>query len=229
MPTAQVNTRAGTHFESAVIPNPGFPATLRGGDQYAWYTIAWFEKYLAGSADADRLLLTNRWQRDAETGSIDPDRDANLFSRDLRSRIDVRRDDRSRALCEDLRDGCGLLSDDGSGRFSALDFAYGRVALRRVRPARCASAVRLPRRLDLSRSKRRVKVALRLNVRTRVTVRAKRRRARTVRRSVTMAAGRRTAVVRLKRRARAGRYRVSVDMRCTGGRQRTSGRMRVKR
>ena len=127
VPTGQVNTRAGTHFESAVIPNPGFPATLRGGDQYAWYTIAWFEKYLERSPDADRLLLTNRWQRDAETGRIDPDRDANLFSSDLRSRIDVRRDDGSRALCEDLRGGCGLLSDDGSGRFSALDFAYGRV------------------------------------------------------------------------------------------------------
>ena len=229
VPTAQVNTRAGTHFESAVIPNPGFPATLRGGDQYAWYTIAWFEKYLAGSADADRLLLTNRWQRDGDTARIDPDQDANLFSRDLRSRIDFKRADGSRALCEDLRDGCGLLADDGSGRFSALDFANGGDTLRQVRPTRCASAVRLPRRLDLSRSGRRVKVKLRLNTRTRVTVRAKRRKARTVRRSRTLAAGRRTAVVRLKRRARAGRYRVSVDMRCTKGRQRKSGRLRVRR
>lgn len=232
VPTGQVNTRAGTHFEYSVIPNAGFPATLRGVDQTAWYTLAWFGKYLQRDPDADRLLLTNRWQRDAETGKVDPSGDANIFSRDLRSRVDFKRSDGSKALCEDLRSGCGILADDGAGAFSALDFAYGRQSLRRVRPAaggRCASAIRLPRRLDLSRSKRRVKVRLRLSQRTRVTVRAKRSRARTVRKSRTLAAGRRTAVVRLKRRARPGRYRLTVRMRCAGGRQAKVTRVRVKR
>jgi len=229
VPTGQVNTRAGTHFESAVIPDAGFAATLRGNDQYTWYTVAWFQKYLQGSADADRLLLTSRWQRDAETAKIDPTGDPNVFSRDLRSRLDFKRADGSGALCEDLRTGCGVLADDGAGPFSGVDFAYGRQSLSRVRPGRCAAAIRLPRRLDLSRSKRRVKVRLRLNERTRVTARASRRHARTVRRTQTLRAGRRTVVVRLKRRARPGLYRVSVQMRCAGARQSTSARVRVKR
>ncbi len=235
VPTGQVNIRAGTHFESAVIPNAGFPATLRGGDQYAWYTIAWFDKYLKGDPGADRLLLTDRWQRDTETGKIDPFGDPNLFSRDLRSRIDFRRADGSRALCEDLRNGCGLLADDRAASFSALDFAEGRQSLaavrpaRRARPLRCAAAIRVPHRLDLSRSKRRLRVRLRLNNRSRVTLRAKRRRARTVRRSRTLRPGRRTITVRLKRRARPGRYRVTVRMRCKGDRQARVTRVRVRR
>ena len=79
------------------------------------------------------------------------------------------------------------------------------------------------------RSKRRLRVRLSLGQRTRVTVRAKRRKARTVRRSLTLAAGRRSAVVRLRPGAKAGRYRVSVDMRCNGARERRTGRVRVKR
>ena len=54
---------------------------------------------------------------------MDAQGDANLFSKDLRSRIDVRRSDGSRALCEDLRTGCGILVDDRAGAFSAFGFA----------------------------------------------------------------------------------------------------------
>ena len=129
IPTAQVNTRAGTHFEPGVIPNPGFGATLRGIDQTAWYTIAWFEKYVKRDRSADRLLLTDRWQKDAASGKVDPAGDANLFSKDLRSRIDVALRAGGRALCEDLREGCGILAADGAGPFSVLDYAYGRQSL----------------------------------------------------------------------------------------------------
>ena len=125
LPTGQINTKGGTHFEYSVIPNPGFAATLRGLDQAAWYTIAWFDKYLSHAERADRLLLTNRWQKDAENKRVDPQGDANLYSKDLRSRIDVRRSDGSRALCEDLRAGCGILVDDRAGPFSAVGFGLG--------------------------------------------------------------------------------------------------------
>ena len=229
MATAQVNTKGGTHFEPSVIPNAGFGATLRGLDQTAWYTIAWFEKYLARSGAADRLLLTNRWQNDAENGRVDAQGDANLYSKDLRSRIDVKRADGSSALCEDLRAGCGILADDRAGAFSAVGFAFGRKSLRPVRPARCATRVAAPRRLDLSRARRRLRVKLRLSQRTTVAVRARRRGGRTFRRTRRLRAGARSIVLRLPRRARPARYRLTVRMRCVSGRQAVARRLRVVR
>jgi dienelactone hydrolase len=228
VPTAQVNTKGGTHFEYGVIPNAGFPATLRGLDQTAWYTIAWFEKYVRGSRDADRLLLTNRWQDDPENGRVDPSGDANLFSKDLRSRIDVRRADGSTANCEDLRTGCGILVDDRAGAFSAAEFAFGRQSLRPRRPARCASRIRSPRKLDLSRAKGRLRIRLRLTQPTKVTARARLRRGRTFRRTARLRAGSRSVTVRLPRMGRAGRYRVTVRMRCASGRQAKALRLPVR-
>ena len=227
--TGQINTKGGTHFESAVIPNPAFPATLRGSDQTAWYTIAWFDKYVRHTRSADRFLLTNRWQNDAENKRVDAQGDANLYSKDLRSRIDVKRTDGSRALCEDLRVGCGILVDDRAGDFSVEDFAFGRDTRTAVRPARCATRVKVPGRLDRSRARRRLKVKLRLSQRTKVTARAKRRRGVTYRRTRTLAAGSRSITVRLPSRARLTRYRVTVRMRCVSGRQAVARRLRLVR
>ncbi len=229
--TMQVNTRAGTHFEPGFIPNAAFPATLRGIDLTTWYTIAWFEKYVRRSLAADRFLLTGRWQRDPEDLRVDPPGKGNLFSPTLRSRVDIRRSVGGRAHCEDLRGGCRVLVDDRAGPFSAFDFAYGRQSLRPVRPARCARAIRVPRRLDLSRSRRRLRVGLRLSdrVRARAGVRRRGARARSGRRLRTFKPGRRTLVVRLRRRARPGRHRLRLRLRCTSGVQRTSARVRVVR
>jgi len=229
LPTMQVNTRAGTHFESAVIPNPGFPATLRGIDQTAWYTLAWFDRYVKKDPGADRRLLTDRWQKDAIDAQADPPGKGNLFSPTLRSRVDIVKADGAKALCEDLRTGCGILIDDRAGAFSAADFGFGRQTLRAVRPARCATRVRAPRRLDLSRSKRRLVIRVRLAQRSRVGVYARRARpgVRGVRRRGTLQAGSRRIVVRLRRRARPGRYQVRVAMRCTSGAQRKLARVRV--
>ncbi len=113
VPTGQINTRAGTHFESALIPNAIFPATLRGIDQLAWYTVAWMDRWVKGDASADSRLLTSRWHRDPKDFSIDPAGRGNLFSANLRSRFDFPRADGSgQVLCEDLRQGCGLLVND---------------------------------------------------------------------------------------------------------------------
>ena len=94
--------------------------------------------------------------------------------------------------------GCGILVDDRAGDFSVEDFAFGRVTRKAVRPARCASRVTVPRRLDRSRAKRRLRVRLRLTQRTKVTARAKRRRGITFRRSRTLRAGNRSITVRLR-------------------------------
>lgn len=231
VPTMQVNTRAGTHFESAVIPNAGFPATLRGSDMTAWYTLAWFDRYLRGEESADRRLLTDRWKKDSRDAEVDPAGQGNLFSPTLLSRIDIATRQGDKVLCEDLRNGCGVLGDDRSGPFSALEFGYGRQSLAPVRPASCAVAVRAGKRLDLSRSKRRLRVHLRLGQRTRVSAHLKRLRphVRGFRRTRTLGPGRASVVVRVRRRGRPGRYRVRVGLRCVSGRQARVLRLRVVR
>ena len=42
----QVNLRGGTHYEWSYISNPRSRRQLRGIDTAAWYTTAWFDKYL---------------------------------------------------------------------------------------------------------------------------------------------------------------------------------------
>ena len=113
--SGQINIRGGTHYEAAYIPNPYFSATLRGIDLVAWYTGAWFDKYVKGDASADQRLLTGRWRSDAEEAAVDPTGDGNLFSRYYRSRLDIGLAGGGRFLCEDLRPGeCpGLTDADG--------------------------------------------------------------------------------------------------------------------
>ncbi|MDX6699670.1 MAG: hypothetical protein QOE65_3067 [Solirubrobacteraceae bacterium] len=120
----QVNTRGGTHFEYSYIPNPGFPATLRGMDMAAWYTAAWLDRYVKGDPGAEARLLTTRWLNDGRAKEIDPDGDGNLLSSYYRSRIDVGRDGGRRVTCEDLRGGpagCAALAPDGC-RVSAYSY-----------------------------------------------------------------------------------------------------------
>jgi dienelactone hydrolase len=119
--TGELIIRGGTHYDFDWIPNPGFPATLRGADLITWYTTAWFDKYVKGDPTADARLLTDRWRRDLEGGAVDPDKDANLFSFYYRSRLDIGRAGGGRFRCEDLRPGCpGLSGADGVG----ANYAY---------------------------------------------------------------------------------------------------------
>jgi dienelactone hydrolase len=107
--TGQINTRGGTHYEYSYIPNPGFTGTLRGMDMAAWYTGAWFDKYVKGDATADRRLKTARWRSDAPGAAVDPTGDGNLYSSYLKSRLAF-----GGFVCEDVRTGCpGLTADDG--------------------------------------------------------------------------------------------------------------------
>lgn len=119
----QVNIRGGTHFESSFIPGMTVPAlgtgTLRGMDMVAWYTTAWFDKYVkcADGAecerDADRRLLTDRWRSDARGGQVDANADPNLYSFYLRSRYGFTATDGSVASCDDMRSGCASMAPDG--------------------------------------------------------------------------------------------------------------------
>ena len=114
--TGSIAIRGGTHYEFSWIPDPAFPAALRGADLTTWYTTAWLDAYVKGDATALRRLRTDRWRNDAPSAAVDPDRDANMLSRYYRSRLDIGRGG-ERFVCEDLRPGCpGLLADDGVGK-----------------------------------------------------------------------------------------------------------------
>ena len=114
--TGSIAIRGGTHFEYSYLPSRSFRATLRGIDLAAWYTTAWFDKYVKGDASADRRLLTSRWRRDPGDLAVDPAGGGNLYSFYYRSRLDIGLSRGGRFKCEDLRSGCsGLVSDDGAG------------------------------------------------------------------------------------------------------------------
>ena len=99
---------------------PASAATLRGEDLVAWYTTAWFDRFVKGDSEGDRaaahrpLARTTR-RRPPST----PTSDGNLFSFYYDSPLWV--DGRT---CADLRaaQGCGL-APDGLGPFSALGAA----------------------------------------------------------------------------------------------------------
>ena len=116
--TGELIIRGGTHYEFSFIPNPGFPATLRGMDLVAWYTRAWMDRYVKGDKKADSALFTDRWRNDAREAAVDPDGDANLFSFYYRSRLKI-----GKVGCEDLRTGCPALKPDGQGPYSYLGAA----------------------------------------------------------------------------------------------------------
>jgi dienelactone hydrolase len=107
--TGEIIIRGGTHYDFDWIPNPGFGASLRGADLIAWYTTAWFDKYVKGDRTADARLLTDRWQHDGQTAAVDPDHDGNALSTYYDSRLSIRTAGH-RVTCEALRTGCGVLS-----------------------------------------------------------------------------------------------------------------------
>ena len=131
--TPHSSTRAPARTSSpSLIPNAGFGATLRGIDQYGLVHDRLVRQVREGRRASPTAccsptagIATSRRRRWIPTG------DGNLFSEYLRSRVDFRRADGSRALCEDVRSGCGLLAPDGLpvGTFSVLDYAYGRQRL----------------------------------------------------------------------------------------------------
>ncbi len=81
----------------------------------AWYTTAWFDRYVKGDPTATARLLTDRWRGDAEEAAVDPGHDGNMFSFYYRSRLEIGGFD-----CEDLRTGCPGMAPDGGGPYSYL-------------------------------------------------------------------------------------------------------------
>jgi len=103
---AHITVRGGTHIDHMDLGVGFIPFSLRGRDVIAWYTTAWFAKYLQRNPDADRMLLSARWRDDAAAGAVDPAGDANLYSWHYGSRLDVTLESGDRYNCENLRNGC---------------------------------------------------------------------------------------------------------------------------
>lgn len=144
----QFQIRGGTHEESAFIPGMTTVAvglaSLRGTDMVAWYTTAWFDKYVKcepGSAcerNADRRLLTDRWREDERSGQIDLAGDPNAFSFYLRSRYDLTNTDGSEVTCDNMRAGCPSMGPDGlPAGYSFVSDAYSAPDGGEVRGKRC--------------------------------------------------------------------------------------------
>jgi dienelactone hydrolase len=124
----QVNIRGGTHEESAFIPGnttgptPLGAATLRGSDIVAWYTTAWFDRWVkcpgasdpaSCAANSDERLLSDRWREDAPGEAVDLNDDGNLYSFYKRSRFDFTDASGTQQVCDDMRSGCDNMSPDG--------------------------------------------------------------------------------------------------------------------
>ena len=118
--SGEIIIRGGSHLDFSFIPNQAFGASLRGPDMIAWYTSAWFDKYLRDEGSADKRLLTNRWRDDPLEAEVDPNHDGNAFSFYYLSRLDVHLRDGEKWDCENLRKGCaGMVTNDGfSGPYS---------------------------------------------------------------------------------------------------------------
>lgn len=123
--SGSISIRGGTHFEFSYLPLGVFRATRRGIDLTAWYTLAWFDKYVKQDPTADARLLSDRWRRDPIDAAVDPAGGGNLLSDWSTSRLDVRMSSGSRSRCEDLRSSCaGQTTDDRQPR----DWGYLKVA-----------------------------------------------------------------------------------------------------
>jgi dienelactone hydrolase len=120
--SGQIIIRGGSHLDFSFIPNQAFGASLRGPDLTAWYTTAWFDKYVRHQNSADARLLTTRWRHDAAEAKVDPNGDGNAFSFYYPSRLVIHRANGAKVSCAKLRAGCSALtSHDGfSGQYSYL-------------------------------------------------------------------------------------------------------------
>jgi hypothetical protein len=117
--SGQIIIRGGSHLDFSFIPNQAFGASLRGADEIAWYTSAWFDKYLKAQKSADKRLLTNRWREDPIEAAVDRHDDGNAFSFYYYSRLDLHLAGGEPFDCENMRKGCaGMVSEPNPGSYS---------------------------------------------------------------------------------------------------------------
>ena len=119
--SGEIIIRGGSHLDFSFIPNQAFGASLRGADEIAWYTSAWFDKYVKAQKSADKRLLTNRWREDPIEAAVDLHDDGNAMSFYYYSRLDIHLAGGGAFDCENLRKGCpGMVTEPNPGSYSYL-------------------------------------------------------------------------------------------------------------
>jgi dienelactone hydrolase len=119
--SGEIVIRGGSHLDFSFIPNQAFGASLRGADEIAWYTSAWFDKYVKHQKSADKRLLTERWREDPVEAGVDSHHDGNAFSFYYYSRLDIHLARGEPFDCENLRKGCaGMVHERNPGSYSYL-------------------------------------------------------------------------------------------------------------
>jgi dienelactone hydrolase len=119
--SGQIIIRGGSHLDFSFIPNQAFGASLRGADEIAWYTSAWFDKYVKAQKSADKRLLTNRWREDPIEAAVDLHDDGNAMSFYYYSRLNIHLAGGGAFDCENLRKGCpGMVTEPNPGSYSYL-------------------------------------------------------------------------------------------------------------
>jgi dienelactone hydrolase len=121
--SGEIIIRGGSHLDFSFIPNQAFGASLRGPDEVAWYTSAWFDKYVRHQGSADKRLLSQRWREDPAEAAVDANHDGNAFSFYYLSRLDIHLHNGQAFDCEDLRDGCAGMVPTRRDRFSG-EYSY---------------------------------------------------------------------------------------------------------
>jgi dienelactone hydrolase len=126
----EVVVRGGTHYEWSYVPTPALGATLRGIDMAAWYSQAWFDRYLKARRSADRRLLSDRWRNDPGERAVDLQGNGNMYSFYYRSRLAIHAGPGNRLVnCHDLHSGCAALipkrHDGYPGEYSYLSARQG--------------------------------------------------------------------------------------------------------
>ena len=121
--SGEIIIRGGSHLDFSFIPNQAFGASLRGPDEIAWYTSAWFDKYVKHQGSADKRLLSERWREDPAEAAVDPNHDGNAFSFYYLSRLDIHLRNGQAFDCEDMREGCPGMVPTKRDRFSG-EYSY---------------------------------------------------------------------------------------------------------
>lgn len=121
--SGEIIIRGGSHLDFSFIPNQAFGASLRGPDEIAWYTSAWFDKYVRHQGSADKRLLSQRWREDPAEAAVDVNHDGNAFSFYYLSRLDIHLHSGQAFDCEDMRAGCAGMVPTKRDRFSG-EYSY---------------------------------------------------------------------------------------------------------
>ena len=121
--TGEIIIRGGSHLDFSFIPNPGVRRDLRGADEIAWYTTAWFDKYVKRDRGRRREAAHQPLApRRCGGGRSTPTATATCSPSTTRRAWTSGWPNGQRFTCEDMRPGCGGKLTDRDGYTGQYDY-----------------------------------------------------------------------------------------------------------